>query len=1318
MTDGDSDTAQFDITVAAADLMPVAPAVADQTATVGTVYNQTLPVFTGGDGTLTYTAAPLPAGLTFNVSTRLISGTPTTVETTTVVYEAEDEDGDATSVEFDIAVGPADLLPTAAAIADQSATVGTAFNLTFDAATGGDAPLTYAVSGNPAWLTLSGRTLSGTPTAIGSHTITITVTDDDGDTDSASFVLAVAEAAVESTYITGSTLRLDSIDQLELVFDRGTNTGSNGGAWQIDLSGSTGSGGTGPAENSLGPYVYSETSGSDYGAVADVSTITILESVMSGWSGSGRQIVIRANIAGAGWTLNTEGLQIQGKSASDTEWSTIEIIEGWAYSDSYDFGDTISDSAGDDHSCIQIGGWVDFTIDVPNDHTEVRFRNLALDGPGSVWQHDLALWQIALQEGTAVDLTPAAPTIPDRTGTVGTAFSYTLPLATGGDDPVTTTADQLPAGLSLTSGVISGTPTAAGTTTVTITYTDDDGDTDAAAFDITVAAAPALAATANASLEVEFSATAPAILGDAPAQPSLAATANASFEVDFSAAASASLGDAPAHDPLAAVANASFEAEFSAEAPAALGDAAQTVSTQQFDISGISAGGWDGSILIDSEFVAGGGTAYLRRIRNVGGSIQVGLSATSGGDQSQSGPEFTDEVELYEEALVFSEDGGSAVTLKGPNHADNTFPDPSEPYFWTPDNSSAWSSWINGVGGGTVTLTITDGVSTAILPLAATANASFEIDLSAALAAFLGDAPALAATANASFEVDFSAAAAASLGDAPPLEATANASFEVDFSAAAPASLGDAPVHQPLAAVGNASFEVDFSAAAAASLGDAPVHQPLAAVAAASFEADFSAAAAAFLGDAPALAATANASFEVEFSAAAAASLGSAPAVLSFSDWATYAPTGRETRLLMLALRGTTHWYWPAQDSSGQLLDTSNSLYDDDLTDDLKINRIRWVSGDFTLNRSGAGSFDTYFEGATPPLDDGIWHIITDDGEITLGSDVLDDAGGGFARWMPTDSADIAFIDGIDAGDRFLLAFTMPDTAATPLEATANASFEVDFSATAPATLGDAPAQPALAATANASFEVHFSAAAAATLGDAPAPPALEAAATAYFRVDFSASARAFLRTVRPTVDPIVVLLSLQADTSEGLTRGYPDEILLSGEVVMDAWQPAEAQVETRTLRAFSDVEGPAIHGRTRSLVQEQIFLLLSDAELVEHTSRFLNAINGGHGRGWLRVQKQGDTNFWRSPVYGGSMQLDGDSFRYGRGRRRFRLTVIREPWFESTAAEADLGSHALRSRTPIVITGAEAGTLAAPMALSVATAGSATGCQSSLVPG
>ena len=257
------------------------------------------------------------------------------------------------------------------------------------------------------------------------------------------------------------------------------------------------------------------------------------------------------------------------------------------------------------------------------------------------------------------------------------------------------------------------------------------------------------------------------------------------------------------------------------------------------------------------------------------------------------------------------------------------------------------------------------------------------------------------------------------------------------------------------------------------------------------------------------LAATADTSFEVEFSAAAPASLGSAPEALSFSDWATYAPAGREARLLMLALRGTTHWYWPAQDSSGQLLDTSNSLYDDDLTDDLTVNRIRWVDGDFTLNRSGAGSFDTYFEGATPPLDDGIWHIITDDGEITLGSALLDDAGGGFARWMPTDSADIAFLDGIAAGDRFLLAFTMPGTPVTALAATADASFEVDLAAAAPATLGAAPVHTPLAATANADLEINLAATGPATLGDAPTSPPLAATADADLEINLAADAPA-----------------------------------------------------------------------------------------------------------------------------------------------------------------------------------------------------------------
>ena len=77
-----------------ADLTPSAPAVADQESTVGATVNITLPVGTGGDAPLSYSASNLPAGLSFAPVTRVISGSPTTVQTRTVTYTVTDVDGD------------------------------------------------------------------------------------------------------------------------------------------------------------------------------------------------------------------------------------------------------------------------------------------------------------------------------------------------------------------------------------------------------------------------------------------------------------------------------------------------------------------------------------------------------------------------------------------------------------------------------------------------------------------------------------------------------------------------------------------------------------------------------------------------------------------------------------------------------------------------------------------------------------------------------------------------------------------------------------------------------------------------------------------------------------------------------------------------------------------------------------------------------------------------------------------------------------------------------------------------------------------------
>ena len=75
----------------------------------------------------------------------------------------------------------------------------------------------------------------------------------------------------------------------------------------------------------------------------------------------------------------------------------------------------------------------------------------------------------------------------NRTATVGTAISNLTLAATGGTTPYTWTATGLPAGLTVSSGgVVSGTPTTAGTSSVTAKVTDAAGKTGSATFSWTV----------------------------------------------------------------------------------------------------------------------------------------------------------------------------------------------------------------------------------------------------------------------------------------------------------------------------------------------------------------------------------------------------------------------------------------------------------------------------------------------------------------------------------------------------------------------------------------------------------------------------------------------------------------------------------------------------------------------------------------------------------------------------------------------------------------------------------------------------------------
>ncbi len=104
----DADTLSF--TIAITDLMPTfgATTIADQTYLPETaITDLTLPEATGGDGTLTYTLTPTPpTGLTFDDTTRVLSGTTPTTEQRAVpyTYTATDNDADPARLTFTITI--------------------------------------------------------------------------------------------------------------------------------------------------------------------------------------------------------------------------------------------------------------------------------------------------------------------------------------------------------------------------------------------------------------------------------------------------------------------------------------------------------------------------------------------------------------------------------------------------------------------------------------------------------------------------------------------------------------------------------------------------------------------------------------------------------------------------------------------------------------------------------------------------------------------------------------------------------------------------------------------------------------------------------------------------------------------------------------------------------------------------------------------------------------------------------------------------------------------------------------------------------------
>ena len=480
--DGDPISTDFKITVYP---MPSLIDVSDISIMQGDLYTLVLPEATGGRPQFDYsvTALPsgLPTGLQFIESTRTITGTPTTVETANVTYEATDEDGDKASVTFEIDVSQ-DPMPELDSVSDFSATKGSQFYKLLPEASGGNTPLVYSVTGLPAGLQFitETRVITGTPTQMDVATVTYTVTDTDNDQDSVMFKITVNEP------------------------DQGVQGGNN----QVGNQGGGNQGG-GNTQNPPALTLYDSV-----GFLARVGEQ--FHQQLPAANGGTPRYEYSVNTLPAGLTFDRGTHTISGTPTDDGETTiTYTVIDANNRTASDNFtitvspavlslGDTTGFSATFGEQFTQQlpaanGGRSPYTYTVTQLPAGLTFTSgtHTISGIPTAEGETVVTYTVTDDDNTQVSddftitVSSAVLSLGDITGfsaTVGVRFEQQLPEASGGTTPYAYGVSELPEGLSfvLRTRTIAGTPTLAGQTVITYTVTDGSFDSTSDSFTITV----------------------------------------------------------------------------------------------------------------------------------------------------------------------------------------------------------------------------------------------------------------------------------------------------------------------------------------------------------------------------------------------------------------------------------------------------------------------------------------------------------------------------------------------------------------------------------------------------------------------------------------------------------------------------------------------------------------------------------------------------------------------------------------------------------------------------------------------------------------
>ena len=418
----------------------------DQTYTVGTAIDAlTLPEASSGNAPLSYSLTPSVPGLTFDATTRQLTGTPSTADTYATRYTVTDEDGDTDTLSFTITV-------------EESSVDGTSFDLnsdndpflpSFD-------PTGISYANNRVYVVDSGDDGDGIGVAVGRLRDKVYAYLSSGQRDAAAdFDLDNGNRSPAGiTYANNRFYVVDSVDDKVYAY---LGSGQRDAAADFDLD----NGNSNPT---------GITHANDRFFVVDS-----IDDKVYAYLGSGQRD------AAADFDLDDDNSFPTGITHANDRFFVVDWVFGdddkvYAYLGSGQRDAAADFDLGDDNSIPRGITYANDRFFVVDTFDKVHVYGGTTEGGG---------------DGSDTPPSFGTANVDDQTYDAGSTIDpLTLPAASGGDGSLTYSLAPSVPGLTFnaTARQITGTPSTAGTYAMTYTATDEDGDAGTLNFSITVEA--------------------------------------------------------------------------------------------------------------------------------------------------------------------------------------------------------------------------------------------------------------------------------------------------------------------------------------------------------------------------------------------------------------------------------------------------------------------------------------------------------------------------------------------------------------------------------------------------------------------------------------------------------------------------------------------------------------------------------------------------------------------------------------------------------------------------------------------------------------